>query len=346
MFEKASGNKRTKSTANKESLVIDGNSDDDNYDTTTTGDSGGASAGLTDTHMHDQSKRIQSVLSEITVRELIDSDVHQSVDDEFEMEEDKRQIIKQLVDKYSDFDSLKTQGQTTSLSEVLLEFELEKLLKHKRTLIHERASQHLNPNSRQSISPIENNNNCDYQEYRKRRMEQIDAMVQKPKLKFPRSNYMSHEQEVALAVQRRNTKLYTISLIKDFYVTWIDNLKLRKYKLMHRWQRFNRRIESVERTEQELCQRLKRFDNYLDFAERRKEWITNAIDDGSIDRQNVLSEEDFQLYLRSTVVEYRCKGRLELFSKKIRWLSYSERQNLFQRAVSIVASILIPHHDE
>lgn len=143
--------------------------------------------------MNDSIDASYVVANEQSITDL-DSKDHM-VDDEFEMEDDKRRIIQQLTEKYSDFDSLKTQDPMTSLSEILLEFELEKMLKQKRSLIQQRASQHLNMNVKQSISYI-NDMDCDYKEYRKRRMSEIDTITERPQVKFPRSKCKRNEQEV------------------------------------------------------------------------------------------------------------------------------------------------------
>ena len=86
-------------------------------------------------------------------------------------------------------------AQHHAVSEILLEFELEKMLKQKRSLIQQRASQHLNMNVKQSISSI-NDMDCDYKEYRKRRMSEIDNITERPQVKFPRSKCKRNEQEV------------------------------------------------------------------------------------------------------------------------------------------------------
>ena len=58
-----------------------------------------------------------STIDEIVSEESQDFHIE---DDEFEMEEDKKRIVKQLITKYEDFESLKTQDQLTTLSEILL----------------------------------------------------------------------------------------------------------------------------------------------------------------------------------------------------------------------------------
>lgn len=151
------------------------------------------SRGVRTSSMNDSIDASYVVANEQSITDL-DSKDHM-VDDEFEMEDDKRRIIQQLTEKYSDFDSLKTQDPMTSLSEILLEFELEKMLKQKRSLIQQRASQHLNMNVKQSISSI-NDMDCDYKEYRKRRMSEIDNITERPQVKFPRSKCKRNEQEV------------------------------------------------------------------------------------------------------------------------------------------------------
>jgi hypothetical protein len=132
-------------------------------------------------------------------------------DDEFEMEEDKKRILKQLISKYEDYESLKSQDQLTTLSEVLLEFELEKILRQKKELIHKRAANQLKQNDSGPIISSVTNNVCDYAVYRKRRTEQTERMMEKPSLSFPKTECIQLQKEV---------RGVYISVMKCIYLYW------------------------------------------------------------------------------------------------------------------------------
>ncbi len=136
-------------------------------------------------------------MESITKESEFDNTDYHVEDDEFEMEEDKRRILKDLIEKYSSFKSLKDQDQLTSLSEILLEFELEKWLLQKRQLIEQRTSNNIKKEGKKVITSIKDLE-CDYQEYRKRRVKKINDISIKPTLKYPESKSKAYIEEVII----------------------------------------------------------------------------------------------------------------------------------------------------
>ena len=75
--------------------------------------------------------------------------------------------------------------------------------------------------------------------------------------------------QINLASQKRNTKACVFQMMKHFYSNWITTLCLKKYKLLHRWERFCTKIESIDRTESLLQTRLERIESELVQAHKR-----------------------------------------------------------------------------
>ncbi len=70
--------------------------------------------------------------------------------------------------------------------------------------------------------------------------------------------------------------------IKKLYEDWSLSIRLKKFKLLHRWGRFNNKIEDIERSRKLLESRLERFDRCYEFAIKRNEVLNSFSEESKV----------------------------------------------------------------
>jgi chaperonin cofactor prefoldin len=67
--------------------------------------------------------------------------------------------------------------------------------------------------------------------------------------------------------------------MKEFYSNYLITLKLKRYKLLHRWERFSTKIDVIDKTEPMLRSRVSTLDQEIVTIQKRSETLGEQSED-------------------------------------------------------------------
>eukprot|EP00818_Percolomonas_sp_WS_P000193 CAMPEP_0117435588 /NCGR_PEP_ID=MMETSP0759-20121206/560_1 /TAXON_ID=63605 /ORGANISM="Percolomonas cosmopolitus, Strain WS" /LENGTH=2262 /DNA_ID=CAMNT_0005227143 /DNA_START=110 /DNA_END=6898 /DNA_ORIENTATION=+ len=239
---------------------------------------------------------------------------------------------------------------SSTLNEKLLEFSLEEQLKFKGELVRQRRDaltsieerkifSHVPPSkndlSSSSSDPIAATDVSDLKSLRKVRQNMIHECKTIPSIQFPQNDFDAFNQLIQSSLEKRNTAHFSKATLAQFYDDKLKALKLEKYRLLYRWSRFAETCEKSDRTEAILKTRLRKLHNdYATVKERLshlKMSQTELSQLGHGKTETLVQKTDFESYVRTMLKDAALHKKLHAFLKKLQWLSYTERENLFKK---------------
>lgn len=234
------------------------------------------------------------------------------------IDEEEGLALDRLRKKYPNSRSFEHDGDTShSLAERLVEFEAEALLKKKKEYVAERRQLYTKFGASQQafVSQIADSID-DISSLRNNRQQVIEKHATIPPFQLPTSQAILYEQEVNLALEKRNTMRFMHQTMKLFYTERRDTLRLKKYKLLHRWARFGDQMQVLDRTDAILSTRLKKIEKESDFVSSKLLDLHKC--NVETMEKNILSPKDYSVYIRHLSHDMAVSKKLDKFFCKLK----------------------------
>ncbi|KAL9648533.1 hypothetical protein ABK040_012647 [Willaertia magna] len=284
----------------------------------------------------DKTINLSNVLSEVGMAN--ENSDEMIIEEEEEFERDKVKIVKELQKKYIGFNSLVDQPifatpptEDVTLSEVLLEFELEKLQKKRDELIDGRNSLLTREPEKFTFSSVSNDIlHKTFLDYRNERKQLIHKLKEIPTLSFPRPEYEHLEKLVQFCLEPKNTKEYMENFIISFYTYWKQTLKLKYASIVNRYHKYSDNSEIIERVEGLYKIRVREIEKEYEKTSARLNEL-KMLKTTEEKEKNIIKLNDFHVIIRKQLYDLRTRKKLDLFTTKVKWLCYSDRYNLFKK---------------
>jgi hypothetical protein len=150
---------------------------------------------------------------------------------------------------------------------------------------------------------------------------------------------------LALDVER-NTYAFTVATLRDFFTSRLHELAASKYLLLKRWARFCNTADSAETYFPALDSRLRDVERQMEACSN---WLTHAASVTGLanDRGQAVpvlepqssnlvafDADAFRVFLRHEIHRSRSTRKLSRFLKKVQWLPYSKRGEIFEQFYS------------